>query len=294
MIDFQNLNHAYYSDNEIKLYCGDTLQVLKTFPDEFVDCVITSPPYWALRDYGTATWEGGDPNCNHRIDRFGNRKVTDKTNIDQSKQGSVSGEYVPDGQACPKCGAIRKDKQLGLEPTFQEYITKLCDIFDEVKRVLKKTGTCWVNLGDTYAGSGCGTNDYCTPASKSIQGHRFDYTFQGKQPKIDLTAKSLCLIPFRFALEMQSRGWILRNVIIWHKPNCMPSSVKDRFTVDFEYVFFFVKNKKYWFEPQYEPWGKDEREAGITRAKKYGYYGKGTYQDWYNNRRKKNRLGSRK
>ena len=91
---------------------GDALKVLKTFPDESVDMVMTSPPYWALRDYGT---EG----------------------------------------------------QLGLEPTFQEYITKLCDIFDEVKRVLKKTGTCWVNMGDTYGGSGKGATG--KPKKKSTK-----------------------------------------------------------------------------------------------------------------------------
>lgn len=155
-----------------KIYNGDALDVLKTFPDECVDMVITSPPYWALRDYGA---EG----------------------------------------------------QLGLESTFQEYINKLCDIFDEVKRVLKKSGSCWVNLGDAYSGSG-----------KGVGG---------------IKSKSLLQIPSRFAIEMYNRGWILRNEIIWHKPNAMPSSVNDRFTVDYEKLFFFVKSKKYYFEQQKEP-----------------------------------------
>lgn len=173
------------------IYCGDSLTILKTLPSESVDCVITSPPYWALRDYGV---EG----------------------------------------------------QLGLEPTFQEYITKLCDIFDEVKRVLKKEGTCWVNLGDTYSGNKEGKTDnkvseYLKDTSKRI--HK----------KATITEKCLCQIPSRFAIEMTNRGWILRNRLIWHKPNCMPSSVTDRFTVDYEDIFFFVKSKKYWFETQYEP-----------------------------------------
>lgn len=154
-----------------KIYNGNALDVLKTFPDECVDMVITSPPYWALRDYGA---EG----------------------------------------------------QLGLESTFQEYINKLCDIFDEVKRVLKKSGSCWVNLGDAYSGSG-----------KGVGG---------------IKSKSLLQIPSRFAIEMCNRGWILRNEIIWHKPNAMPSSVNDRFTVDYEKLFFFVKSKKYYFEQQKE------------------------------------------
>lgn len=154
-----------------KIYNGNALDVLKTFPDESVDMVITSPPYWALRDYGA---EG----------------------------------------------------QLGLESTFQEYINKLCDIFDEVKRVLKKSGSCWVNLGDAYSGSG-----------KGVGG---------------IKSKSLLQIPSRFAIEMCNRGWILRNEIIWHKPNAMPQSVRDRFTVDYEKLFFFVKSKKYYFKQQKE------------------------------------------
>ena len=167
-----------------KIFLGDSLEVLKTFPDESVDCAITSPPYWELRDYG------------------------------------VSG-------------------QLGLETTFQEYITKLCNIFDEVKRVLKKTGTCWVNLGDTY---------------------------------LD---KSLCQVPSHFAIEMCKRGWLLRNRIIWHKPNCMPSGVDDRFTVDFEDVFFFTKSQSYHFEQQFDQRKTfEERKDAIVRDREENYNSK--------------------
>jgi DNA modification methylase len=180
-----------------KIYCGDSLETLKTFPNESIDMVITSPPYWALRDYG------------------------------------VNG-------------------QLGLEATFQEYINKLCDIFDEVKRVLKTSGSCWVNLGDTYSGSGNGSGDKKSNNLKSKTTHDKIYKGQ-KADKTDLPNKCLLQIPSRFAIEMTNRGWILRNEIIWYKPNCMPSSVKDRFTVDFEKLFFFVKSKKYYFEQQKEP-----------------------------------------
>jgi len=164
---------------------------MKELPDESVDMVMTSPPYWALRDYGV---EG----------------------------------------------------QLGLEPTFQEYINKLCDIFDEVKRVLKKEGTCWVNMGDTYMND----SSYSKAGRQGFGNDKIGmiYKDESQCPK-----KSLCQIPSRFAIEMCNRGWILRNEIIWHKPNCMPSSVKDRFTVDFEKLFFFTKSKKYYFETQYEP-----------------------------------------
>ena len=198
-----------------KIYQGDCLEVMKTFPDGCIDMVMTSPPYWALRDYG------------------------------------VKG-------------------QLGLEPTFQEYINKLCDIFDEVKRVLKKEGTCWVNLGDTYAGSGDNIKkpEYKENAKECDAGAPKDNI------KHLVPSKCLCQIPSRFAIEMTNRGWILRNEIIWYKKNCMPSSVKDRFTVDFEKIFFFVKSKKYWFEQQFEEnlsigktgWEKSGRGNGSETA----------------------------
>ena len=193
--------------NEILL--GDAKQRLSELKDNSIDCIITSPPYWALRDYGVAG-------------------------------------------------------QLGLEPTVEQYIENLCAIFDECKRVLKKSGTCWVNLGDTYMGNS-------SFSSKGRQGFEEKEGSMNKKQWLDpkyphkeklrarehvlpsnIPNKSLCMIPFRFALEMVKRGWILRNTIIWHKPNCMPSSVKDRFTVDFEYLFFFTKNQRYFFEPQYE------------------------------------------
>lgn len=182
-----------------QIICGNAFKILKTFPDESIDCVVTSPPYWALRDYQLEPqiWDDG-------------------------WQGT-----------------------LGLEPTFELYIKHLCDIFDEIKRVLKKTGTCWVNMGDTYGGAQGKNQGYPDSETKALIP---------QQIKMRGYAKCLLQLPSRFAIEMVNRGWILRNEIIWHKPNCMPSSVKDRFTIDFEKIFFFVKNKKYWFETQYEPY----------------------------------------
>tara|TARA_Y100000310_G_C20559782_1_gene752460 strand:+ start:62 stop:1204 length:1143 start_codon:yes stop_codon:yes gene_type:complete len=135
-----------------------------------------------------------------------------------------------------------EDGQLGLEPTYQEYIDKLITIFDEVKRVLKDTGTCWVNLGDTFAG-GVNNND-----SKKVNGAKTVKPIKVK----NMNAKSLIGIPERFAIAMTDAGWIRRNTIIWYKPNCMPSSANDRFTVDFEYLYFFTKKTKYWFEQQFD------------------------------------------
>ena len=137
----------------------------------------------------------------------------------------------------------RREGQLGMEKTPVEYINNLCDVFDETYRVLKDEGSLWVNLGDTYVN----------------KGHKLD----------NYKAKSLALIPHLFVIEMNNRGWILRNDIIWHKPNAMPSPVKDRFTVDFEYVFFFVKQEKYYFEQQKEP-NKDSYNGkrGSSRTRK--------------------------
>ena len=204
---------------------GDALTHLKELESESINCVMTSPPYWALRDYGI---EG----------------------------------------------------QLGLESTFDEYISKLCDIFDEVNRVLRKDGTCWVNLGDTYGWSGMGTwRTESSPSGKQVYSMPYGKNMSARMRGKTLD-KSLVMIPFRFAIEMVNRGWILRNTIIWHKPNCMPSSIKDRFTVDFEYLFFFTKSKKYWFETQYEPhqsdgkykpFNKRVRDTMMGRVASYQY-----------------------
>ncbi|MGB8509849.1 MAG: site-specific DNA-methyltransferase [Pyrinomonadaceae bacterium] len=137
--------------------------------------------------------------------------------------------------------------QIGLEPSLDLYLEKLCAVFDEVGRVLKPSGTCWVNLGDTYAGDSpvrSRSSEQFTDASRS--------PFRQMASGIGLKKKSLALIPARFSIEMCQRGWMLRNEIIWYKPNCMPSSAHDRFTVDFEKVLFFVKERRYYFKQQFE------------------------------------------
>jgi len=201
-----------------KIYQGNSLEVLKTFPDNSIDCCITSPPYYGLRNYGM---EG----------------------------------------------------QIGLEPKIDDFIFNLVSIFDEVYRVLKPTGTCFVNLGDTYSSisGGMGKSDKNRPTGGQPKfGKRANATMDFEQNKdTGLKEKSLCLVPERFAIAMLNQGWILRNQIIWHKPNQMPQSATDRFTVDFEKIFFFVKKPNgYHFEQQLEPytkpldrWGGDNLEA---------------------------------
>jgi len=165
--------NMYFKTEKGIVYNNDVLDQLKSIPDESIDCVVTSPPYFNLRDYGI---EG----------------------------------------------------QIGLEEDFNKYLYKLIEIFKEVKRILKKDGTCWVNLGDSYGNS-----------KNVTRGSNYN--------------KSLLMIPERFAIKMiDELKWTLRNQIIWEKPNAMPTSAKDRFTDSYEKILFFVKNKKYFFNQQKE------------------------------------------
>lgn len=169
------------------------------------------------------------------------------------------------------------DGQLGLEPTFHEYIDNLCNIFDEAKRVLKDDGTLFINIGDSYAGS-CGMGSQMdNRATKGLQVIK-QYS---RKNGTGVRAKSLVQIPARFAIEMTNRGWILRNSIIWHKPSCMPASAKDRFTVDYETVHFFSKNPGYKFNQQLEPYTAPlDRWGGDTfKADKDSLWDNGTGQN---------------
>jgi len=248
-----------------KIICGDTKTELSKLPTESVNCVVTSPPYWGLRDYGIdpVIWDG-DKDCKHEwgnkiirdnksyLSRYANEKSTLTTGTTQKRKEELQQKYnkKTEYSFCLKCGAWKGS--LGLEPTFELYIKHLCDIFNEVKRVLRKDGTCWVNLGDTYNSHSAKSKNVGGFEGKQMRNNKAYSESKIVMKKTGVADKSLCLIPQRFAIEMVNRGWILRNTLIWHKPNCMPSSAKDRFTVDFEYVYFFVKSKKYWFEQQFE------------------------------------------
>jgi len=244
-----------------KIYLGEALETLKTFPANSIDCVITSPPYWGLRDYGTGEWIGGDKNCNHYRDN-----KSKSANTGQKREGANSGDGIYKN-TCFKCGALRIDRQLGLEKTPGEYIIKIVEIFNEVRRVLKKEGTLWLNLGDSYAGGGRGCN---TPKQQSNRGTR--NMPDSIIPK-GLKQKDLVGIPWRVAFALQSDGWYLRQDIIWHKSNPMPESVTDRCTKAHEYIFLLAKSKKYYFEIQREKLSeaylKEKRPFGILRQRLY-------------------------
>ena len=189
-----------------KIYNMDVFEGLKRIELNSVDCVVTSPPYWNLRDYGI---EG----------------------------------------------------QIGLEKHPKEYIENLVKVFKEIKKVLKLTGSVWLNMGDVYFGS---WGNMSREQTKDYPKGRPPSSFP--QDDVWLQPKQKMLMPHRLAIAMQEDGWILRNEIIWHKPSHMPSSVQDRLTNSFEYLFHFVKKKKYYYD--LDAIREPHKEVSIQRVKK--------------------------
>jgi DNA modification methylase len=229
---------------------GDNRQSLKELPDASVQTVVTSPPYWGLRDYGTANWTGGDESCEHIKDpsktkKFGNDEFN--KNRPSREATKLPGYYYKD--LCESCGAIFEDNQIGLEQSPDDFIEQLCVVFDEVWRVLKDDGTIWVNLGDSYSAM---RDSKASPDSlRTGEGTRVG-SAANRNPenlrKAGLKHKDLVGIPWRFAFAMQARGWYLRSDIIWHKPNPMPESVTDRPTKSHEYIFLMTKSPRYYYD----------------------------------------------
>ena len=186
---------------------GDVREVLKTLDDESVQCVVTSPPYWGLRDYGV-------------------------------------------------------DDQLGLEATPEEFVENMVDVFREVKRVLRNDGTLWLNLGDTYCGTGH-KGEHTDPKHKE---GRNGQKIALNNKVAGLKSKDLIGIPWRVALALQADGWYLRSDIIWNKPNPMPEPVKDRPTKSHEYIFLLTKSAKYYYDAEAIK-EKGEYPAGTRAAK---------------------------
>lgn len=221
-----------------KIFLGDSWKLAETLQDESVDCVVTSPPYWGLRDYGV------------------------------------------EGQA-------------GLEEHPQQWVDKMVDLCERLRPKLKKSGVMFWNIGETYFGNSSyseeGRQGYeektgmmmnaskaqrsGAPDPKLPERLRAREQFKGEKSNW-LQPKQLLGLPWRFAIAMQNKGWILRNSIIWHKPNHMPSSVKDRFASSYEYIFMFSKSRKYAFDLDAvrEPHSTNEkRPFGIVRERAFNY-----------------------
>jgi len=201
-----------FQTSKIDLLHGDCREVLRTLPESSVHCVVTSPPYFGLRDYGV-------------------------------------------------------DGQIGLEQTPDEYVAEMVAVFREVRRVLRDDGTLWLNLGDSYAAN---RSYQVTPTKhKSLDFGRSNAT---KVPD-GLKPKDLIGIPWRVAFALQADGWFLRQDIIWHKPNPMPESVRDRCTKAHEYIFLLSKSPRYYFDS--DAIKEPAIHAGVT-VKSRGKYDDGT------------------
>lgn len=221
---------------------GDCIEQLKTLTDESIDCCITSPPYYGLRDYGTGKWVGGDPNCPHY-------RTTKRSDATATGHKAMMDGGHPVGDAiyktiCPLCGAVREDKQIGLEETPEQYVQHLVEVFREVRRVLKSDGTLWLNIGDSYCGTGSKGNYKGPKYKEGRNGQSVSLT----QKMEGYKSKDLIGIPWMLAFALRTDGWYLRQDIIWSKPNPMPESVRDRCTKSHEYIFLLSKSQRYYYD----------------------------------------------
>lgn len=227
-----------------------------------VQTCITSPPYYGLRDYGTGQWIGGDPDCSHKRDS----KFSDKTITGHINMGGAVGDGIYKS-VCKKCGATREDLQIGLEETPQEFIANLVNVFACVWDVLADDGTLWVNLGDSYYNYRPGKGQSLNKQTVSNSDQDLPQECARRGNKLQgFKEKDLMGMPWRLAFALQDFGWHLRQDIIWHKPNPMPESVKDRCTKSHEYIFLLTKKPHYYFdhkaiqEPS-EYFGSDSRSG---------------------------------
>lgn len=236
-----------------KIYNEPCLETMARLPDNSVNCIITSPPYYQLREYDIefdAIWDE-DKDCTHD---FNLHMVRKKTVGDRPSEKSVIAKNRRDNEnrptitnnVCVKCGAWKG--QLGLEPTFELYLQHLWQIMDELYRILKPDGTCWFNIADTYNTISGNMKQKSYSATKNSSMDNSVINKENYTKSKTVKKKSLLLIPSRFAIGCIDRGWILRNAIIWASKNKMPESVTDRFSKKYEFMFFFVKSQKYYFD----------------------------------------------
>lgn len=211
-----------------RIHIGDCRDVLKTLPDESVQCVITSPPYWGLRDYGVAG-------------------------------------------------------QMGLEPSPREYVTQMVAVFREVRRVLRSDGTCWLNLGDTYFGSGGAGGDY---AEGGLREGQSKWKAGRETDGVPLKPKDLIGVPWEVALALRNDGWWLRSDIIWAKPNPMPESVTDRPSRSHEYIFLLTKSKTYYYDHEAVRTEAKDPSAVNKWPDGWATNGKHTSVDWQKSERR--------
>jgi DNA modification methylase len=236
----------------IRLITGDCRTELARLESGSVHSVVTSPPFFGLRDYGTGEWSGGDPGCRHVVGEM-RRGLGLASSPVSTRGGAVKIAETPDILArseCPHCGAMRVDRQIGLEPTPEVYIETLVEVFREVWRVLRDDGTCWLNLGDSYVTNPKGSNGDSTSRLTGNAEYQRDANLIGrKRPAMPgAKSKDLMFMPARVAMALQADGWYVRSDIIWSKPNAMPESVTDRPSSSYEHLFLLAKKERYFYD----------------------------------------------
>lgn len=228
-----------------RILIGDVRERLQELPDGSVHCCVTSPPYFGLRSYGTApqAW-GGDPRCAHEWGDYFRRDArgTGDSTLHSPVPPAVN-RIDRVGSICSRCGAWRGE--LGSEPSPEMYVEHLVEVFREVRRGLRKDGTLWLVLGDSYASAWA-----CSRRNLIGNGSPADGRRAARPNRLHggLKEKDLCGVPWRVALALQADGWYLRSDIIWAKNAPMPENVRDRPTKAHEYVFFFAKNTRYYYD----------------------------------------------
>jgi len=248
---------------------GDCRETMRRWASEGIKAqtCVTSPPYYGLRDYGTGKWVGGDENCSHKRDS----KYSDKTITGHANKDLTVGDAIYKS-VCPKCGAVREDKQLGLEETPEEYIKSMVEVFRCVWDVLEDDGTLWVNIGDSYYNYRPGKGQALVKQTVANSEQDLPQTCARRGNKLDgLKEKDLIGIPWMLAFALRADGWYLRQDIIWHKPNPMPESVTDRCTKAHEYIFLLSKSPKYYYDHEAIKEEASSKSEGIRfGGNKYG------------------------
>lgn len=265
---------------EATLYHGHVVDVLNRLPPKIVQTVVTSPPYWGLRDYGTAQWIGGDPTCDHvaksKPPTVGSSSTlgfpSDGGSRRIGEENSYHKAYTQQFKdVCGKCGAKRVDLQIGSEPspdcgTHGQaqcggcFVCSMVAVFRGVQRVLRDDGTVWLNLGDTYGGGNCGgegvfakgrtDGNSGSGGNERTRAAREMMKTRGDASTFRIPSGNLLMIPFRIALALQADGWVLRQDIVWSKPSPMPESVANRCTKSHEYVFLLTKRMGYYYDAE--------------------------------------------
>jgi DNA modification methylase len=257
-------DYIFYEDESVVLLCGDVREVLPLLvdlpPSWRPQTCVTSPPYYGLRDYGTAEWDGGDAECEHTPEAW----ASDPGNVGPAalRTNEVKSLLRSAGK-CRKCGAVRMDQQLGLERTPKHYLANMVAVFASVKRALRSGGTAWVNMGDSYA-----SNWPCSRQNVIGSGSLENGKREARPPRlgVGLKDKDLMMMPAELAIALRNAGWWLRAEIIWDKPNPMPESCGDRPTKSHEQIYQLSTAAKYFCDME----AIKEAVTGNTHARGHG------------------------